>query len=49
MKMKFSDDKICYNFSQENSKITNMKNFHRRQGHFKNFLHITLKIDVKFS
>ena len=37
MKMKFSADKIYYNFSQKNSKVTNMQNFHRRQGHFKMF------------
>ena len=36
IKMKFSADKIYYNFSQENSKIfTNMsQDFHRRKGHF---------------
>ena len=44
MKMKFSVDKIYYNFSQENSKITNMKNFHRRQGHFNCILHLSLHV-----
>ena len=35
MKMKCSADKIYYNFFQENPKITNMQNSHRRCRHFK--------------
>ena len=35
MKMKFSADKIYYNFSQENPKSTNIKNPHGPYRHFK--------------
>ena len=35
MKMKFSADKIYYNFFQENPKITNIENSHRCYRHFK--------------
>ena len=35
MKMKFLANKIYYNFFQENPKITNMENSHRRYRHFK--------------
>ena len=35
MKMKFSANKIYYNFSQENPKSANIQNPHRPYRHFK--------------
>ena len=38
MKMKFSADKIYYNFSQESPKSTNIQNPHRPYRHFKKLI-----------
>ena len=44
MKMTFSSDKIYYNFSQENPKITNIYNPHRRYTHFNQIFFIFLNL-----